>query len=52
MKVSDWLIGNELKLNLNKTRRIILHQSKNSLLKNVDLKTKLGKTFITMTNSS
>ena len=27
-KVSDWLMGNKLKLNINKTRSMILHQSK------------------------
>ena len=36
-KVSDWLIGNKLKLNLNKTRSMILHQSKNIFLKNIYL---------------
>ena len=39
-KVSDWLIGNKLKLNLNKTRSMILHQSKNSFWKNIDLNVK------------
>ena len=28
-KVSDWLMGNKLKVNLNKIKSMILHQSKN-----------------------
>ena len=50
-KVSDWLMGNKLKLNLNKKRSIILHQSKNSFCKNIDLNVKIGKSVITKTNS-
>ena len=50
-KVSDWLMGNKLKLNLNKTRSMILHQSKNSFWKNIELKLKIGKIVITNTDS-
>ena len=32
-KVPEWLMRNKLKLNLNKTRRMVLHQSKNSFWK-------------------
>ena len=38
---------NKLNLNHNKTRSIILHQSKISFWKNIDLNVKIGKTFIT-----
>ena len=42
-KVSDLLIGNKLKkLNLSKTRSMILPQSKNSIQKNIDLNIKLA----------
>ena len=50
-KTSDWLIVNKLKLNLNKTRSMLLHQSKNSFWKNIDLTVKIGKTVIKKTNS-
>ena len=50
-KVSDWLMVNKLKLNLNKTRSMILHQSKNIFWKNIDLNVKIGKTDIKKTNS-
>ena len=39
-KVSNFFIGNKLKLNLNKTRSMILHQPKNSFWKNMDLNKK------------
>ena len=50
-KVSDWLMVNRLKLNLNKTRSMILHQSKNNFWKNIDLNVKIGKTDIKKTNN-
>ena len=40
-KVSYWLMGYKLKLNLNKTRSTIVHQSKNSFWKNIDLNVKI-----------
>ena len=45
-KVSDWLIVNKLKLSLDKTRSMILHQSKNCFWKNIGLHVKMGKTII------
>ena len=42
---------NRLKLNLNKTQSIILHQSKNSFQKNIDLNVKIGETDIKKTTS-
>ena len=42
---------NRLKLNLNKTRSMILNQSKNSFWKNIDLNVKIGKANIKKTNS-
>ena len=50
-KVSNWFMGNKLKLKLNKTRSMVLHQSKNCFWKNIDLYVKIGKTVITNTNS-
>ena len=50
-KVSDWLMVNRLKLNLNKTRSMILHQSKSNFWKNIDLDVKIGKTDIKKTNN-
>ena len=50
-KVSAWLMENKLKLNLNKTRSMILYQSKNSFWKNKDPNVKIGKTVISNTNS-
>ena len=50
-EVSDWFMGYKLKLNLNKTRSMILHQSKNSFWKNKYSNVKIGKTVITNTNS-
>ena len=44
-------MGNKLKLNITETRSMILHQSKNSFWKNIDLNVKIGKTVITKTNS-
>ena len=49
--VSKWLMGNKLKLNLNKTRSMVLYQSKNNFWKNKDPNVKIGKTVITNTNS-
>ena len=49
-KVSDWLMLNRLKLNLNKTRSMILHKSKSNFWKNIDLNVKIGKTDIKKTN--
>ena len=45
-KVSDWLIANKLKLNVNKTRSMLLHQVKNNFWKNINLNLKIGKTVI------
>ena len=50
-KVSDWLMGNKLKLNLNKTRSMILYQSKKNFWKNNDPSVKIGKTDISNANS-
>ena len=50
-KVSHLPIRNKLKLNSNKTRSMILHKSKNSFWKNIDLNVKIGKRVITQTNS-
>ena len=44
-------MGNEFKLNLKKTRSMILHQSKTVFVKNIDLNVTIGKIFITETNS-
>ena len=45
-KVSDWLIANKLKLNVNKTRSMLLHQTKHNFWKNLNLNLKIGKTVI------
>ena len=50
-KVSVWLMGNKFKLNLDKTRSMILYQSKNSFWKNKDPKVKIDKTVVSNTNS-
>ena len=41
---------NKLKLNLNKTIIMILHQSKNSFWKNIELNVKIDKPVITKTD--
>ena len=50
-KVTNWLMGNKLKVNLNKIRSMILQQSKNRFWKNINLNKKIGKTVKTYTNS-
>ena len=49
-KVSGGIMVNKIKLNLDKTRSMLLHQSKNSFLKNTDLNINIGKTFIKKAN--
>ena len=41
-KVSDWLMVNKLKLNLDKTRSMLINQSKNSFWKSIELNEKVS----------
>ena len=50
-KVSDCFMGNKVKLYFKKTRSMILHQSKNSYLKNIEFNLKIGKIVMTNTDN-